>query len=316
MKNTVIENRNSDLASPVETGISLFDSGQFQQMWVIADAMSKSSLVPQTLRGDTNEETQANCLRVVEQAGRWGFSPFAVLDHASLVHGKLMWEGKIVSAAITALTGIRLKYVYSGSGENRKVVVSGRFADENEDRTVEGTVSDWKTTGNGSPWSRASNHDQMLAYRGARQWGRRYASEIMLGVSTLDEYDESSLKEANGRVVDKAEPLAAPATDTEEVKNAKPEPVAEVVEKYPDLEKYEMKLEGISTDPTDPKKCFVTLSAGEKIVNAYTLDSNLAIDAEFLTGEKVKVQMKYDEENKVVLLSVQAVEPSLEGGIA
>ena len=170
----------------ISTGVSLFDSGAFTQMAAVASKMAESSLVPQTLRGKTEQETAANCFRVVEQAQRWKLSPFAVMDSASVVHGKLMWEGKLIAAAINSTLKTRLRYDYSGSGDGRTVIVSGELDGVKVD--ISGSVKDWKTTGNGSPW-KPSQYDQMLAYRGAREWARRHSPEIILGVYAPDEFD-------------------------------------------------------------------------------------------------------------------------------
>ena len=52
-----------------------------------------------------------------------------------------------------------------------------------EPREVIGTVAGWKT-GN-EQWKK--NTDQMLAYRGAREWARRYMPEAILGIHADDE---------------------------------------------------------------------------------------------------------------------------------
>lgn len=193
---------NSELAqtgqtalAQANTGMSLFDSGTFEQMGMIALKLAQSSLIPDTLKGKDDEQTAANCFRLVEQAQRWNLSPFAVMDSASVVHGKLMWEGKLIAAAIKSALGVRLRYDYSGEGDHRKVTVSGEI--EGVLETIEGTVADWKTTGKNSPWDKLANRDQMLAYRGARQWARRHAPEIILGVYAPDEVDENEMRDAN-----------------------------------------------------------------------------------------------------------------------
>lgn len=219
----------NELSTQPGTGLSIFDSGSFEQMGLIASKLAQSSLIPDTLKGKTDEQTAANCFRVVEQAQRWGLSPFAVMDSASVVHGKLMWEGKLVAAAINQVLQCRLKYEYSGEGENRKVVVSGTLDDEI--LTIEGTVADWKTTGKGSPWDKLANRDQMLAYRGARQWARRHAPEVILGVYAPDEIDESDMvnvtKGRGGFVRDEViEP--GPITSSEPEPQPEPEPEAKV----------------------------------------------------------------------------------------
>lgn len=212
-------NTNTQLASPGEapaipanTGLSIFDEGSFDSLYRIAEAMAQSSLVPKTLTEDKDgpyplEKVAANCFLVVEQAQRWGLSPFACLGCASVVHGRLMWEGKLVSAVIEAKLGVRLSYAYSGKGDARSVVVSGTLPDESEPRTVEGTVGNWKTTGAGSPWGSSANHDRQLAYRGAREWARRHAPAVLLGVYTDDEAAEIPMRDVTPRVTARQEPV-------------------------------------------------------------------------------------------------------------
>lgn len=223
------------------TGLSLFDSGTFEQMIVISAKLADSPILPESLRGIrkqqtftpfTPEEVASNCFRLVEQASRWGMSPFAISDGCSVVHGKLMWEGKIVSAALSSLLGVRLEYDYSGDGLDRKVVVSGVLPGETKVREVEGTVGDWKT----DQW-KGSAFDQRLAYRGAREWARRHAPDAILGVHVRDEFDENEMRDANpkkGRIEARETPITPgkqePATErraratTEEPKGRQTKP--------------------------------------------------------------------------------------------
>lgn len=195
----------------VEDFVPILDTRRFEHMQRIASAMAQSSLIPETLRGIRKGqnfepfETQvvvANVFRVVNQAVGWSMDPFSVLDHVSVVHGRLMYEGKLIHAVIEARLGIRLNYRFGqmkdgvfvpgeeGKGENLAVQVFGTFEDETEERTVEGWVSDWKTTGNNSPWGKASNFKRQLRYRGAREWARAHAPGVILGVITDDEIDQ------------------------------------------------------------------------------------------------------------------------------
>lgn len=173
----------------------------------LADVMSKASLIPKHLRGKPGD-----CLLVVMQAQRWGMDAISVAQSTSVVHDKLCYEGKLVAAALYAMGAIegRLKYDFSGSGENRTVTVTGRPRGAGVDQVVEGKVADWKTTN--EQWKKQP--DDMLVYRGTRQWARRYAPEALLGVYTPDELEEAPAHEQ--RVVAtaaRAEPVAYPAAD-------------------------------------------------------------------------------------------------------
>lgn len=201
---TEIEKRG--VGSPAESqllttellGSTVFNPEVFESLYRIAQTLAKSSLIPETLRGKMKggklveehppEKVAANCFLVVEQAHRWQMSPFAVIAHASVVYGRLMWEGKLVHAVIEQKLGVRLHYDFNGEkGDALGVTVSGTLPGEGEPRTLFGTVGQWKTTGDGSPWSNSLNHPRQLRYRGAREWARAFAPGVMMGVITEDE---------------------------------------------------------------------------------------------------------------------------------
>src|SRR5258708_3621680 len=116
------------------------------------------------------EQIVANCFLVVNQAVRWGMDPFAVAQCVSVVHGKLCYEGKLISAVLDAKLGVRLKYEWNNKlGDEMAITVSGKFPDDGSTEKVAGTVADWKTTGKGTPWI-PKQYRKMLAYRGAREW--------------------------------------------------------------------------------------------------------------------------------------------------
>lgn len=154
------------------------------QALALADRVASSGLVPDHLKGNPG-----GVLMIMDQAQRWGMSPLAVAQCTSIVRGKLCYEGKLVHAALVSMGAIIgcLRYEYSGpeKSEQRRVTVRGTLRDGTECEAY-GSVSEWKTTGNGSPWN-PGNYDKMLAYRGAREWARLYAPAAMLGVYTPDE---------------------------------------------------------------------------------------------------------------------------------
>jgi hypothetical protein len=167
----------------------------------LAEAMSRGKLLPTHLQGSIGD-----CLMVVEQAMRWGMSPFAVAQCTSLVKGKLMFEGKLVAAALhtSGALATRLSYEYSGEGAARVVRVSATLAGETAPRFVDVRWADAKTEN--AFWK--SQPDQQLAYHGARVWARRYAPEVMLGVYAPEEMDAPPTPYAGATVDGVAEPVA------------------------------------------------------------------------------------------------------------
>lgn len=276
-----------------ETTLSLFDPAHYSTIVQVAGMMAATNLTPETLRGTRSgqtftpfplEEIKANCFMVTEQAMRWGLSPTACAQHASIVRGKLMWEGKLVAAVLEQLTNVRLTYTYTGSGVNRMVTVSGRFWDETEDRTVTGLVKDWKT----SQWTE-TNYDQRLAYRGAREWSRRHAPAAMLGITTSDE----ELKNPDSR---NATPLRKEFIDPTKLPEIETTPKLEPIK--------EEAKEGRVTPPINAVKVtitkyrdendlhIVTLEAGGKLIEAKTSDKTIGSLAEYNIGEEANVGLQ------------------------
>lgn len=174
------------VAVDINNPVSLYlDTGVFEQLQRVAKLMASSTLIPAHLRG---MEKTGDCFLVVSQAFRWGMDPFAVAQHTYVLQGKLGYEGKLIAAVVNTNARIErhLSYAYEGSGADRKVTVSGTLKGETEARTISGTVGGWKT--NNEKW--ASMPDQMLAYRGAREWARRHMPEAVLGVSADEELAE------------------------------------------------------------------------------------------------------------------------------
>tara|TARA_B110000495_G_scaffold203492_1_gene227471 strand:- start:10405 stop:11379 length:975 start_codon:yes stop_codon:yes gene_type:complete len=270
--------------------LGIFSSGGFNSYLRIAGIMAGSSLVPETLKGDNFDETQANCFRVVEQSARWTLSPFAVLDCASLVHGKLMWEGKLIAAVLEATAGITLEYEYSGSGQQRRIVVYGEVNGKRV--SVEGTVADWKTTGKNSPWDKEANHDQQLSYRGSRQWARRYKPAVILGVYAPDEMEPEAMRNVTkpftapvpdfGKIVDPApEREAQPDAVPENTPNPDPDPdpvkVAPVGRQKKERNLRTGTFRGIAEKGTPQKPWFVVkVGIDDKVIELVTFSQTMA----------------------------------------
>jgi hypothetical protein len=148
----------------------------------LAEMMSTGKLVPTHL-----QRSPGDCLMVIEQAMRWGMSPFAVAQCTSVIQGKLMFEGKLVAAAIQScgILADRLNYEFTGEGDKRAIKVSATIKGEAKPREIVLALKDAKTS-NGM-WTKQP--DQQLVYAGTRVWGRRHAPEVMLGVYSPEEME-------------------------------------------------------------------------------------------------------------------------------
>lgn len=176
-----------------------------EQAMRLAEMMARGKMVPEHLRNPSD------MLMVIEQASRWGMSPFAVAQCTSVVQGRLMFEGKLVAAAVQS-SGIlegRLTYEFTGEGATRGIIVRGTIRGETEPRDIRVELKDAKTT-NGM-WTKQP--DQQLVYFATRAWARRHTPEVMLGVYSPEEFDAPAARPDNfaGPTIEATpEPAAAP----------------------------------------------------------------------------------------------------------
>jgi hypothetical protein len=196
----------NETALVVRTGVpaGLIPSS-LEQAIQLAKLMSDSGLVPKHLVGQP-----ANCFMVIEQATRWGMSPFAVAQCTSVIGGKLMYEGKLVAAVINARGELaeRLNYRFDGSGDARSCTAYGRVKGEDTPREVTCVLRDVRTTQ--ACWKQQP--DMQLSYSAARHWARRHLPEVMLGVYSPDEFAETVAPRQLEAANDTAAPKAPSAT--------------------------------------------------------------------------------------------------------
>jgi hypothetical protein len=168
-----------------------FMPGSFEQAVAMAKMMSEARLVPKDLQGKP-----ADCLLVIEQAINWEASPYAVAQCASVINGKLMFEGKLAGAIINARGpkfGLqsRLRYEFGGSGQQRWIRAFAKLNGAEEEVRVE--LAKVKTTN--AMWEKQP--DQQLVYSANRVWGRRHMPELMLGFSSPEEFNVEDLRDVS-----------------------------------------------------------------------------------------------------------------------
>src|SRR5690606_19884186 len=173
---------------PAGASIALLDRSTFDQMWRVAEAMARGSLCPKHLRCSEHNATVANCIRVVNQAYRWGFDPFAVADESYVVGGKLAYQGKLVMAVINTRAGIigRLKFEHFDLGKpSMYVIASATFVGETDTSIIKLTLAQAKTQSD--MWTK--DPEQKIWCSAAIKWARRWCPEVVMGVLTVEELE-------------------------------------------------------------------------------------------------------------------------------
>lgn len=169
----------------------------------------------------------ADCLAVTMQAAQWGMNPFAVAQKTHVVNGTLGYEAQLVNAVVSSsnLLATRLNYRWDGdwskvNGKSDKspsltVTVSAVLKGEAEPREL--TISMAQAGVRNSPlWEQDPR--QQLAYLCVKRWARLHAPDVLLGVYTPDE-----LQETAPRVERDITPPARNAAGMNSLINAKPD---------------------------------------------------------------------------------------------
>lgn len=213
----------SQPGATVGTAAAIFSPEGMDRLVRFATLMADSkATVPQHLAGKP-----ADCLAVTMQAAQWGMNPFAVAQKTHVVNGTLGYEAQLVNAVVSSsnLISTRLNYRWDGdwskvNGKSDKspsltVTVSAVLKGEAEPREL--TISMAQAGVRNSPlWEQDPR--QQLAYLCVKRWARLHAPDVLLGVYTPDE-----LQETTPRVERDITPAAATAQGINSLINSKPE---------------------------------------------------------------------------------------------
>jgi len=196
------------------TSALVLDGDSLDKMMRLAEVMALGrATLPKHFNGNS-----ADCLAVVMQAMQWKMNPFAVAQKTHLVNGVLGYEAQLVNAVITTCAPVldRLHYEWYGAwdkvigkftikngdkGEYRVpgwkledeqglgVKVWATFRGEDEPRVLELLLAQARTR-NSTLW--ADDPRQQLAYLATKRWSRLYCPDVILGVYSPDELEETA----------------------------------------------------------------------------------------------------------------------------
>lgn len=213
----------SQPGATVGTAAAIFSPEGMNQLVRFAELMAASkATVPAHLAGKPSD-----CLAVTMQAAQWGMNPFAVAQKTHVVNGTLGYEAQLVNAVVSSsnLLATRLNYRWDGDwskvngksdkSPNLTVTVWATLKGESEPREL--TISMAQAGVRNSPlWEQDPR--QQLAYLCVKRWARLHSPDVLLGVYTPDE-----LQETAPRVERDITPTPATASGMNKLINSKPE---------------------------------------------------------------------------------------------
>jgi len=291
-----------------KVGGSIFESHVIEAVSIISNKLSNSKMVPEHLQGKPDD-----CFLVVQQAYRWQLDPFAVAQSSSVVKGKLCYEGKLVASVLERLSGVVLDYEYSGMSLNRTVKVSGVRPNENSPRSIEIVYSQVKTAN--SHWQ--TSPDQMLAYRGAREWVRRWMPGVLLGVYTKDELEESLIPAGGGSTADPI--LRRLNKKKNKPKKQKPVDVSPPTEQEDKKDEFDIKAFRITKDGVTGAKQFDTLLEAAAFFNSLLWQLKTKGAREALKQENIALLKALEQNGEDIIIdrineTIEAGEPNEPAG--
>lgn len=153
----------------------------FEQMGRLAELMAGAKLVPSHLQNKPSD-----CMLVIQQALQWGMNPFAVAQSTSVVHSKIMYEGKLIAAVLNAsgMLSTRLNFKHEGTGATRTCTAFATLKGESEPRTATVKISVVQT--NNERWKK--DPDTMLVYSASRAFARTHVPEVITGIYSPEEF--------------------------------------------------------------------------------------------------------------------------------
>lgn len=177
------------------------DKDAFNRLWVMAQSISRSSLVPQTYQNKVED-----CFIAIDMAVRMNVSPMVVMQNLYVVKGKPAWSGQ---ACMTFIMNCgKFKHVHpvyvgnEGSDDWGCYVTAIRLLDGERVNGSKVTIAmakqeGWyskkdKTGRETSKWQ--SMPEQMLAYRAAAFFARVNCPESLMGVQTVEEVEDVTIE--------------------------------------------------------------------------------------------------------------------------
>lgn len=186
---------------PEQVGLQMFSSAEnFALAQRMARVFTQSTIVPQVYQGDN---AMGNVMIALDMAMRMNANPLFVMQNLHIIHGQPGWSSKFLVATINTCGKFKtpLRYEFRGK-EDSDDWACRAYAVDNSGETLYGawvSINTAKKEGwfskNGSKWQ--TMPQLMLMYRAAAFFQRVYAPEVSMGLSTMEE-----LEDTKGKVVD------------------------------------------------------------------------------------------------------------------
>lgn len=177
----------------VPTAVTMWnDTKMMAQAFKMARFLSTSAFVP-----DQYRNAPENCIVAIDLANRMGIAPLMVMQNLYVVKGKPSWSGSFCAAAINGsgrFTPLEFNFV-GKQGEPSwgcyasAVRVSNGVRCYSDTITIAMAAAEGWLNKPGSKWKTMPM--QMMMYRAAAFFARAHCSDILLGLPTYEEVQDT-----------------------------------------------------------------------------------------------------------------------------
>lgn len=176
--------------------VSLFQNKDtFEHVQRVATMFSKSELVPKKYQGNIG-----NCVIALEMANRMGASPLMVMQNLDVIQGKPGWSSKFLIATLNSC-GKFSPLRYEDDEKNGGRTRAWAYDMKNNEKVFGTWVSMDMAKAEGwidkpgSKWKTMPEH--MRKYRAASFFTNEFATEVSMGLNTIEEvYDITPMQNA------------------------------------------------------------------------------------------------------------------------
>jgi hypothetical protein len=171
--------------------LQLTDIATQERLFKYAQFVSQSDLIPTHFKGKP-----ANVLIALGMAKRLDIDFFEMANAIYVVHGRPAFSGAFIISRINNSGKFKTPLLFDseGSGKTLKVTCS---ATNNYDQRCKVTIGMDMAIAEG--WDKNPKYrsmpEQMLVYRSASFFCRRYCPEVLMGAKTLDEVEDIELSQ-------------------------------------------------------------------------------------------------------------------------
>ncbi len=169
----------------------------YRQTMELAKTMSIAKYsIPVFLRGNLGD-----CLTIRELAMETGFGASRIARHTSVIKDVLSFDGQLVHAIILRMAPLqgRPRFSFEGEGDEKVCVVTGTFKGEVEPCVYRSPPLGKITPKNSPLW--ATDPEQQFCYFSIRRWARRYCPDVLLGIYSKDDIEDSHIGAENAKDV-------------------------------------------------------------------------------------------------------------------